>query len=338
MKEPLIRIVHKVIDRSLVHRVASRERYQKQDLWIIIADHLYKHAPGTKENSVICAGYNVTKIACFLGYCVDDEIKKCSEPIDCKYWISKMLADELDVENTCLKKETEMPTQAEEGSSELRKEHGGLNSSWGDWNASLSEIERGNVWRDSMLIQNNYMLEHSMPILYHLADQGNQSNQGGSYGLGGDDYFTSTMPDFGGSSSGYAVGGSSRGAGFNDDDDMDEPIWNSKICTLGHKHVVWIGPMDKKLIGRRKTRKSKNRTLRRALCRQAGGIATLQEALPPGRGLDWISAQRKTLPPVSIINVKFAPDQTSSVSEEESNDIFDDESDGESLDESSEMK
>ncbi|GJY93329.1 hypothetical protein Tco_0509111, partial [Tanacetum coccineum] len=44
----------------------------------------------------------------------------------------------------------------------------------------------------------------------------------GSLGLGGDDYFTSTMPDFGGSSSGYAVGGSSRGDGFNDDDDIDE--------------------------------------------------------------------------------------------------------------------
>ncbi|GKC26641.1 hypothetical protein Tco_1033935 [Tanacetum coccineum] len=72
-----------------------------------------------------------------------------------------MLADELDVENTCLKKESEMSTQAKEGSRE-------------------------------------------------------------SYGLGGDDYFTSAMPDFGGSSSRYAVGGSSRGAGFNDHDDMDE--------------------------------------------------------------------------------------------------------------------
>ncbi|GJW46630.1 hypothetical protein Tco_0078276 [Tanacetum coccineum] len=134
----------------------------------IIADHLYKHASGTKENSVICAGHYVTKIACFLGYCVDDEIKKCSEPIDCEYWTSKMLADELDEENTCLKKETKMPTQAEEGSSEPRQEHGG-----------------------------------------------------GRYGLGGDDYLTSAMPDFGGSSSGYAVGGSSGGAGF-DDNDMDE--------------------------------------------------------------------------------------------------------------------
>ncbi|GJY17724.1 retrovirus-related pol polyprotein from transposon TNT 1-94 [Tanacetum coccineum] len=194
--EPLMRIVHKVIMGSLVHRVASRERCQKRDLWMmsaleesrgvnlawIIADHLYNHVPGTKENSVICAGHYVTKIAYFLGYCVDDEIKKCSELIVYEYWISKMLADELDVENTCLKKETKMPTQAEEGSSELRQEHGGLNLSWRDWNASLRP----------------------------------------SYGLGGDDYFTSAMPDFRGSSSEYAVGGSSRGDGFNDDDDMDE--------------------------------------------------------------------------------------------------------------------
>ncbi|GKG40582.1 hypothetical protein Tco_0467359 [Tanacetum coccineum] len=56
----------------------------------------------------------------------------------------------------------------------------------------------------------------------HYPNMGNQSNQGRSYGLGGDDYFMSTMPDFGGSSSGYAVGGSSRGDGFNDDDDIDE--------------------------------------------------------------------------------------------------------------------
>ncbi|GJS36356.1 hypothetical protein Tco_0534738 [Tanacetum coccineum] len=207
VKEPIMRIMHRVIMGSLVHRVASTERCQKRDLWMmnaleelrgvnlawIIADHLYKYAPGTKENNVICAGHYMTKIACFLGYYVDDEIKKCSEPID-----------------------------SEEGASELRQVHGGLNSSWGDWNTSLSKIERGNVWRDSMLIRNNYMLEHSMPILHHLADQGNQSNQGGSYGLGGDDYFMSAMSDFRGSSSGYAVGGSSRGAGFNDDDDMDE--------------------------------------------------------------------------------------------------------------------
>nr|GEW51532.1 hypothetical protein [Tanacetum cinerariifolium] len=143
VKEPLMRIMHKVIMGSLVHRVASRERCQKRDLWMmsaleesrgvklawIIVDHLYKHTPRTKENSVICAGRYVTKISYFLGYYMDDEIKKCLESIDCEYWTSKMLADELDVENTCLKKETEMPTQAEEGSRELKQDHGGLNSS-----------------------------------------------------------------------------------------------------------------------------------------------------------------------------------------------------------------
>ncbi|GKE67982.1 hypothetical protein Tco_1522143 [Tanacetum coccineum] len=56
----------------------------------------------------------------------------------------------------------------------------------------------------------------------HYPNSGNQSNQRVSYELGDDDYFTSAMPDFGGSSSGYAVGSSFRGAGFNDDDDMDE--------------------------------------------------------------------------------------------------------------------
>ncbi|GJS93974.1 hypothetical protein Tco_0800942 [Tanacetum coccineum] len=105
-------------------QVASRERCQKRDLWMmsaleesrgvnlawIIVDHLYKYAPRTKENSVICAGHYVTKIASYLGYCMDDEIKKFSEPIDYEYWTSKMLADELDEENTCLKKETGIPT------------------------------------------------------------------------------------------------------------------------------------------------------------------------------------------------------------------------------------
>ncbi|GJS31543.1 hypothetical protein Tco_0492163 [Tanacetum coccineum] len=162
VKEPLMQIMHKVIVGSLVHRVASGERCQKQDLWMmsaleesrgvnfawIIVDHLYKHASGTKENSVICAGHY-------------------------------MLANELDKENTCLKKETGILTQAAEGSSGPRQEHGDYPNS------------------------------------------GNQSNQGGSYRLGDDDYFTSAMPDFGGSSSGYAVGGSFREVGFNDDD-MDK--------------------------------------------------------------------------------------------------------------------
>nr|GEX56286.1 hypothetical protein [Tanacetum cinerariifolium] len=137
---------------------------------------------GTKENNVICASHYVTRIVSFLGYCVDDEIKKCSEPIDCKYWTSRMLADELDEENTCLKKEAVIPTQAVEGSSGQRQEH-----------------------------------------------EGNQSNQGRSYGLGGDDYFTSAMLDFRGSSSGYAVEGAY------------EDEFKGKTTTLGVTLITEIG-------------------------------------------------------------------------------------------------
>ncbi|GKB28727.1 hypothetical protein Tco_0868128, partial [Tanacetum coccineum] len=92
-----------------------------------------------KESSVICAGHYVTKIASSLRYYVDDEIKKCSELIDYEYWTTKMLAEELDEENQCLLEETGIPTQDGIGSNEQRQEPRGLNTSWGDWNASLNE-------------------------------------------------------------------------------------------------------------------------------------------------------------------------------------------------------
>nr|GEV94157.1 hypothetical protein [Tanacetum cinerariifolium] len=155
---------------------ASRERFQNRDLWMmsaikelrgvnlawIIADHLYKHALGTKETSVICVGHYVTRIASFLGYYVDDEIKNYSEPTDCNFAYPTY-------------KPPNVPP------------------------CPYPYIP--------------YPYPHT-----HYPNPGNQSNQEGCQGLGGDDYFTSAMPDFGGSSSGYAVGGSSKDAGFNDDD------------------------------------------------------------------------------------------------------------------------
>ncbi|GJZ23773.1 hypothetical protein Tco_0561232 [Tanacetum coccineum] len=207
----------------MTKKLASRERCPKRDLWMmstleesrgvnlawIIVDHLYKHALGTKESSVICAGHYVTKIASSLGYCVDDEIKKCSEPIDCEYWTTKMLAEELDENNQCLLKETGMPTQARIGSSEHRQEPRDQG------NFAYPTYEPPNV--------SPYPYPYiPYPYSYtHYPNPSNQSNQGGSYGLGDDEYFTSVVPDFGGNSSGYVVGGSSGGAGF-DDEDMDE--------------------------------------------------------------------------------------------------------------------
>nr|GEW88832.1 hypothetical protein [Tanacetum cinerariifolium] len=87
----------KLQDRSIgVPRLATKaclmlmmmgalEESRGVNLAWIIADHLYKHASGTKESSVICAGHYVIKIASSLEYCMDDEIKKCLEPIDYEY-------------------------------------------------------------------------------------------------------------------------------------------------------------------------------------------------------------------------------------------------------------
>ncbi|GJR92800.1 hypothetical protein Tco_0264974 [Tanacetum coccineum] len=215
VKDPLMRIVHRLLVGALVHRTRSRERCQKADLWMmimleegrfanmawIIAEYLYKKTSGIKENSDVCRGHYVTKIVKDLGYYVKEEVAKCSKPIECEEWTDEMFTKELDRENW----------------------------SWGDWNASLNEIEHRDVWIDSMLMRNNYMLEHSMPILHLLADQaiytypayeprnippypypyvpyphpythypnmGNQSHGGEHYG----DHFTGTMPNYGGNS------------------------------------------------------------------------------------------------------------------------------------------
>ncbi|GJX85794.1 hypothetical protein Tco_0336568, partial [Tanacetum coccineum] len=104
IKEPLMRIVHRVIIGSLAHRAGSKERCQKRDLWLMSAlDESrdinlawVKHASGLKENSLICRGHYVTKIAQSLGCLMDEEVAKCLEPIDCEKWTTKMLAIELD--------------------------------------------------------------------------------------------------------------------------------------------------------------------------------------------------------------------------------------------------
>ncbi|GJZ66152.1 hypothetical protein Tco_0622848 [Tanacetum coccineum] len=98
-------------ESELDHR--SKERCQKRDLWImsaleesrsiklawLIAEHLCKHALELKENSLICGGHYLTKIAKSLGYLVDEEVAKYSELIECEKWTEKMLAGELDLEN-----------------------------------------------------------------------------------------------------------------------------------------------------------------------------------------------------------------------------------------------
>ncbi|GJY19383.1 hypothetical protein Tco_0390874 [Tanacetum coccineum] len=268
IKEPIMRIMHKLLVGSLVHRVGSKERYQKRDMWMmsaleesrginlawVITEHLCKHALGLKDNSLIYGGHYVTKIAHSLGYLNNKKVAKCSELIECETWTIKMLENELDEGTHSLiytKQEAPQPGQARRQSQEPR----GLDYCWGDWNASLNEVERRNVWRDSMLIRNNYMLEHSMPILHHLADQSNfsypayeppnvppypypyvpyphpythypdtssPSFRGNHYGAHGDGYHAGFIIP----GSGYEIGGSSTG--FHGDD--FDPIVHSEDC------------------------------------------------------------------------------------------------------------
>ncbi|GKE31582.1 hypothetical protein Tco_1450904 [Tanacetum coccineum] len=116
IKEPLMRIVHKLLVGSLVHRAVCKERC-------------------LKENILIYGGHYVTKIAHSLGYLNEKEVAKCSEPIECETWTVKMLENELDEGNhTLMQTEQEAPVHGQ--ARWERQEPRGLDSSWGDWNTS----------------------------------------------------------------------------------------------------------------------------------------------------------------------------------------------------------
>ncbi|GJY58377.1 hypothetical protein Tco_0458269 [Tanacetum coccineum] len=186
IRYPLFHIMHQILVIAFVHRSGSRDKVQKPDLWLlslldegynenvawILAEYLSKRASGIKETSEICGGHFVTKIARKLGFYNQRELAKCSEPIKSESWDDRMFGKALDRRAKKLSPITplEGPPQA---SDVPRGEPSGLNSSWGDWNVSLNDIEHRDIWRDSMLMRNGYMLEHSMPILHYLANEAN---------------------------------------------------------------------------------------------------------------------------------------------------------------------
>ncbi|GKD04140.1 hypothetical protein Tco_1179114, partial [Tanacetum coccineum] len=103
IKEPLMRIVHKLLVGSLVHRAISKE-------------------------SLIYGGHYVTKIAHSLGYLNEEEVSKCLEPIECETWTVKMLENELDEGNhTLMQTEQEAPRHGQ--ARRERQEPRGLDSS-----------------------------------------------------------------------------------------------------------------------------------------------------------------------------------------------------------------
>nr|GEY72104.1 hypothetical protein [Tanacetum cinerariifolium] len=131
--------------------VKKQGEISKKDMWImsaleesrginlawVIVKHHCKHALGLKENSLMCGGHYVTNIAHSLGYLNDDEVAKCSEPIEYETWTIKMLVNELDGRTYSL----------------IQTEH--------------EAPEHGQARRQSQ------EQRHSAPILHHLVDQSN---------------------------------------------------------------------------------------------------------------------------------------------------------------------
>ncbi|GKD59244.1 hypothetical protein Tco_1296753 [Tanacetum coccineum] len=184
-KDPLMRIVHTIVVGAFVHRTRSRERCQKPDSWLMSMMEEGRFA----NVAWILAEYLCKKAS---GIKVNSEI--------CRgHYVTKI------VKSLGL-------------GSEQRSEPSGLDSNWGDWNASLNEIERRDVWRDVMLMRNGYMLDHSMPILHHLDDQANYTYP---------TYEPPNVPPQHGL--GYEMGGPSRGV-QDDDDDMSNQMVRLEDC------------------------------------------------------------------------------------------------------------
>lgn len=142
----------------------------------IIAEYLSRRAPGIKERSDICGGHYVAILARNLGYFVDEELAKCSEPIESETWDDKGFGKALNRRTRVLGEWTEpnievpqqQPPQQHMGGI-YGHAPGSFDSGWGDWRSELNDIERRDVWRDSMLMRQNYNYDYSMPMIQHIA-------------------------------------------------------------------------------------------------------------------------------------------------------------------------
>ncbi|GJS08104.1 hypothetical protein Tco_0364900 [Tanacetum coccineum] len=169
INEPLMRIMHKLLVGSLVHRACSKERCKKRDMWMmsalkesqginlawVIAEHLCKHDSGLKENSLIYRGHYVTKFARSLGYLNEEEVAKCSEPIECETWTVKMLANELDEETHTLIETEQKEPQPGQARRE-RQEPRGLDSSSPSFGGDHYEAHGDGYHADSIVPSSGY--------------------------------------------------------------------------------------------------------------------------------------------------------------------------------------
>ncbi|GJR06475.1 hypothetical protein Tco_0529459 [Tanacetum coccineum] len=130
---------------SRIGQPITRKRRHNENMAWILAEYLSKRAPGITEISEIYGGHFVTKIARRLRFYNQRALAKCSKSIKSESWDDRMFGKALDRRAKKLSLITllEGPPQA---SNVPREEPSVLNSSWGDWNASLNDIERRDVW------------------------------------------------------------------------------------------------------------------------------------------------------------------------------------------------
>ena len=192
IRNPLMKILHKLITWGVSHRTGSNDKCNNPDLWLmklleedrngnaawIIAEYLSRRAPGIKDRSDVCGGHYVTALARNLGYFEDDELAKCSEPLESETWDAKGFGKALNKRARSLgewtEPEVDMPQQQQQQPPQQTEgiygyAPGSFDSGWGNWHSELNDIERRDVWRDSMLMRQNYNYDYSMPMLQHIA-------------------------------------------------------------------------------------------------------------------------------------------------------------------------
>ncbi|GJS11945.1 hypothetical protein Tco_0368741 [Tanacetum coccineum] len=113
IKNPILRVIHKMITYGLCQRTTVYDKIQKNDLWLLsmfearhqngyanvawlIAKWMKKKGAGTQKDSQICCGQFVTKLARKYRVLTEDVVRSLSAPIYCRDLDKTTLRDLID--------------------------------------------------------------------------------------------------------------------------------------------------------------------------------------------------------------------------------------------------
>ncbi|GKB82174.1 hypothetical protein Tco_0949069, partial [Tanacetum coccineum] len=113
IKNPILRVIHKMITYGLCQRTTGYDKIQKNDLWLLsmfearhqngyanvawlIAKWMKKKGAGTQKDSQICCVQFITKLARKCRVLTEDFVRSLSAPIYCKDLDKTTLRDLID--------------------------------------------------------------------------------------------------------------------------------------------------------------------------------------------------------------------------------------------------